>query len=292
MLFCFNQKKTVAETEQIICATYGEDVVNTQFCETWFKRFRAGGFNIKNITRITRANSESESDEELETNPSTIAIGIGNDNNRVISHWLKPVAGTFTLKKIKETTFDHPPISTMVTTAIEELDDSKGSSFQAIKKFIIANYEVDETKLTNSIKRYLKTAVSNGKIIQTTGKGAQGSFKLSSINSSNSSNAKKNRVIKKKKTSKESDKNTGSLQVQLESIKTRIVPFEEAQYAKILEERRKSKARKPKVSGGVTKKKNTKNVAQQKVVSKARKSMIKTNSPKLKKAKKVIAKKK
>lgn len=290
MLFCFNQKKTAAETERIICETYGEEVINVQFCETWFERFRDGEFNVKNITRITRQNSDSEfdSDEEFETKQSEIAIGIKQGNGHVVSHWLKPVAGSLTIKKVEETKFDHPPISTMVTTAIEELDESKGSSFQAIKKYIIANYEVNEAKLATSIKRYLKTAVSNGKIIQTTGKGALGSFKLAAFKSSN---AKKNRVIKKKKTTNESGKKTRSV-LEVEAIRERLIPFQEYRYAKILEERKKSKARKPKVNGGVTKKKVTKNVAQKKVVSKARKSMTKTNSPKLKKAKKVIAKKK
>lgn len=72
-----------------------------------------------------------------------------------------------------------PPTSEMVTAAIKELKDRKGSSFQAIKKYIVSTYKVDGEKVAPFIKRYLKTAVSAGAVVQTKGKGATGSFKLS-----------------------------------------------------------------------------------------------------------------
>lgn len=72
-----------------------------------------------------------------------------------------------------------PPTSEMVTAAIKELKDRKGSSFQAIKKYIVSAYKVDGEKVAPFIKRYLKTAVSAGAVVQTKGKGATGSFKLS-----------------------------------------------------------------------------------------------------------------
>ena len=53
-----------------------------------------------------------------------------------------------------------------------------GSSLQAIKKCIAANYKVDSEKLSPFIKKYLKTAVASGELVQTKGKGASGSFKL------------------------------------------------------------------------------------------------------------------
>lgn len=71
-----------------------------------------------------------------------------------------------------------PPTSEMVTAAIKELKDRKGSSFQAIKKYIVSAYKVDGEKVAPFIKRYLKTAVSSGSVVQTKGKGATGSFKL------------------------------------------------------------------------------------------------------------------
>ncbi|XP_011693209.1 PREDICTED: late histone H1-like [Wasmannia auropunctata] len=73
----------------------------------------------------------------------------------------------------------HPPTSEMVTAAIKELKDRKGSSFQAIKKYVVSTYKMDGEKVAPYIKRYLKTAVSAGAVVQTKGKGATGSFKLS-----------------------------------------------------------------------------------------------------------------
>ena len=73
----------------------------------------------------------------------------------------------------------HPTTSVMVTTAIKTLKERGGSSLQAIKKYIAANYKVDVEKLAPFIKKFLKSAVTSGALIQTKGKGANGSFKLS-----------------------------------------------------------------------------------------------------------------
>ena len=73
---------------------------------------------------------------------------------------------------------DHPPVASMVNAAIKELKDRKGSSLAAIKKYIAANYKVDVAKLAPFIRRYLKKAVADGKLNQTKGSGASGSFKL------------------------------------------------------------------------------------------------------------------
>ncbi|CAH1384093.1 unnamed protein product, partial [Tenebrio molitor] len=58
-----------------------------------------------------------------------------------------------------------------------------GSSLQAIKKFVAANYKVDAEKVAPFIKKYLKGAVASGSLVQTKGKGASGSFKLASSTS-------------------------------------------------------------------------------------------------------------
>jgi hypothetical protein len=68
----------------------------------------------------------------------------------------------------------------MVSNAIRSLKERGGSSVQAIKKYIAANYKVDSEKLAPFIKKYLKGAVASGELVQTKGKGASGSFKLSS----------------------------------------------------------------------------------------------------------------
>ncbi len=72
----------------------------------------------------------------------------------------------------------HPPVASMVNSAIKNLKERGGSSSQAIKKYIAANNKCDVEKLAPFIKRYLKSAVTKGALVQTKGKGASGSFKL------------------------------------------------------------------------------------------------------------------
>ena len=73
----------------------------------------------------------------------------------------------------------HPPVAEMVTAAIKALKDRKGSSLPAIKKYMSANYKVDVAKLAPFIKKFLRNAVTAGKLVQVKGTGASGSFKLS-----------------------------------------------------------------------------------------------------------------
>lgn len=93
----------------------------------------------------------------------------------------------------------HPPTSEMVNNAVKTLKERGGSSLQAIKKFIAANYKVDVEKLAPFIKKYLKSAVVKGVLIQTKGKGANGSFKLSAVKKEKKVKAKKPAVKKVKK---------------------------------------------------------------------------------------------
>jgi len=53
----------------------------------------------------------------------------------------------------------------------------------AIKKYIAANYIVDIEQMSPFIKEYLKTAVAASELVQPTGKGASGSFRLSAAKS-------------------------------------------------------------------------------------------------------------
>ena len=73
---------------------------------------------------------------------------------------------------------EHPPVASMVNAAITNLKDRKGSSLAAIKKYIATTYKVDVAKLAPFIRRYLKKAVTDGKLNQVKGSGASGSFKL------------------------------------------------------------------------------------------------------------------
>ena len=72
----------------------------------------------------------------------------------------------------------HPSCSDMIVAAITNLKDKKGSSAQAIKKYIATNFNADVDKLAPHIKRALVSGVTSGKLVQTKGKGASGSFKL------------------------------------------------------------------------------------------------------------------
>lgn len=72
----------------------------------------------------------------------------------------------------------HPKVADMVNAAISTLKDRGGSSLQAIKKYIASHYKVDVDKLAPFIKKYLKNAVASGALVQTKGKGASGSFRM------------------------------------------------------------------------------------------------------------------
>ncbi|EDW66637.2 uncharacterized protein Dvir_GJ23707 [Drosophila virilis] len=91
----------------------------------------------------------------------------------------KKAAATPKSKKSTAAPPSHPPTQQMVDASIKNLKERGGSSLLAIKKYIGATYKCDAQKLAPFIKKYLKNAVANGKLIQTKGKGASGSFKLS-----------------------------------------------------------------------------------------------------------------
>lgn len=120
----------------------------------------------------------------------------------------KKIATKKTTKQNKTlTTPTHPPTQHMVDASITNLKERGGSSLLAIKKYITATYKCDAQKLAPFIKKYLKSAVANGKIIQTKGKGASGSFKLSASSIKSKSIGEKGKS--KSKVAKETDKGKG-----------------------------------------------------------------------------------
>lgn len=72
----------------------------------------------------------------------------------------------------------HPSAAEMVMEAVENLRDRNGSSLQAIKKYIVENYEVDIDRQAIFIKKFLQKAAGSGTLTRTKGQGATGSFKL------------------------------------------------------------------------------------------------------------------
>ena len=86
----------------------------------------------------------------------------------------RPKSGNLTVER------EHPPVAEMVMAAADDLCnlDRKGCSLSAIKKYITANYRVDMEKQAIFVRRYVRRAVEEGKLTQTKGSGAGGSFKL------------------------------------------------------------------------------------------------------------------
>ena len=86
---------------------------------------------------------------------------------------------------------DHPKYSEMIIAAVTALKDRKGTSKQAIVKYIAANYKVGDNVNTH-VKAALKRMVASGALKQVKGSGASGSFKL----------AEKPKAVKKKPAAK------------------------------------------------------------------------------------------
>ena len=72
---------------------------------------------------------------------------------------------------------DHPKYLDMIVAAIVALKERTGSSRQAIKKYITANYKVGDSAGTH-LKLALKRGVASGALKQVKGTGASGSFKV------------------------------------------------------------------------------------------------------------------
>lgn len=110
----------------------------------------------------------------------------------------------------------NPRVIDMITNAIKSLDEKKGSSVQAIKKFIQKTYQVDMLKLNVYIKKALRKAVEEGALIQTKGKGAVGSFKLPKKAAAATGSVEKKKMKPKKS----------------EEMKARAAPAKEAKKSK------------------------------------------------------------
>lgn len=82
-------------------------------------------------------------------------------------------------KKVTKKPSAHPPYGDMVKSAIRELKDRKGSSRQAIIKYIRANFKISATENVDSyVRRSLVAGIKAGRFVHTKGAGASGSFKL------------------------------------------------------------------------------------------------------------------
>merc|ERR1712109_26094 len=74
----------------------------------------------------------------------------------------------------------HPPYATMIKAAIKALGDKKGSSRQAILKYVVANNKVDAAKAAVRVRLALKKMIAAKTVVAAAaaGKKGAGSFKL------------------------------------------------------------------------------------------------------------------
>lgn len=113
-------------------------------------------------------------------------------------------------------TVKRPRYREMVKTAITDLAEKKGSSRQAIMKYIVGNYGVgDDSRSKALVRTALVEGVKNGELAQTKGTGASGSFKIGK-------SATKSKVKEKVKNStKETKKSQKKVSKDVKEVKTK-----------------------------------------------------------------------
>lgn len=98
----------------------------------------------------------------------------------------------------------HPPFATMVQDAISALQEKKGSSRHAIKKYVKSHYKVNENSADTYINQALKKLVAKEALV--TPKGMGGTFKLAKKPAVKKPKAKKPKAAVKKAVKKPAKK--------------------------------------------------------------------------------------
>ena len=102
----------------------------------------------------------------------------------------------------------HPPYAAMIAAAITGLGDKKGSSRQAILKFVVANNKVDADKAAVRVRTALKKMIESKTVVAAAvaGKKGAGSFKLAAVEKKvvkpKAEKPKKAKKVEKKKPAK------------------------------------------------------------------------------------------
>ena len=91
---------------------------------------------------------------------------------------------------------EHPTYAVMISAAIVSLKDRKGSSKQAIEKYVCANQKVGP-KYNGPLKMALRKGVESGALNQVKGTGASGSFKIAKVEKPKAKPAAKKPAAKK-----------------------------------------------------------------------------------------------
>ncbi|XP_061192332.1 histone H1-delta-like [Saccostrea echinata] len=107
------------------------------------------------------------------------------------------------VKSKNKTPLNHPHYREMIKDALTNLKERGGSSRQAILKYIMKNFKVDDEKSANNhLKMALRAGVKNGSLKQSKGTGASGSFRLGEGAKSHSKPKPKKEKTTKPKTEK------------------------------------------------------------------------------------------
>ncbi|XP_009861343.2 putative histone H1.6 [Ciona intestinalis] len=116
-----------------------------------------------------------------------------------------PVPSSAIAKKKKSTTKTatsatkvHPKYSDMIVSAVKTLRRPKGSSRQAITKYVQSNYDVG-TGAAKHISRNLKSMVDKDELVLASGVGAAGRFRINKTAAAGKARTTKQRKSPKKK---------------------------------------------------------------------------------------------
>lgn len=97
---------------------------------------------------------------------------------------------------------EHPTYREMIRCALGAMKERKGTSRQKIQKYIVDTYKLDLSASNSHLKRALTSGVEKGAFLQTTGKGASGSFKLAKAVPMISAGPKRKKAAAKKPAAK------------------------------------------------------------------------------------------
>ncbi|KAL7631746.1 UNVERIFIED_CONTAM: hypothetical protein RMT77_017950 [Armadillidium vulgare] len=135
----------------------------------------------------------------------------------------------------------------MICEAIKALKERSGSSRQAIVKYIVSNYKIDEKTANTQVKLSLKREVQSGSLKQVKWIGASGSFKLAK--GDEESKPKKvvaKKLAAKKPAKKASEKKTPKKKVVNKSTAAKKIPAKKKSTKKSPAKKSTKKATKPK----------------------------------------------
>ena len=167
---------------------------------------------------------------------------------------------------------EHPTYREMISCALGAMKERKGTSRQKIQKYIVDTYKLDLSASNSHLKRALTSGVEKGAFLQTTGKGASGSFKLAKTVPMISAGPKrkkakkpaakkaaaKKRPVKKSAAKKATKKTAAKKRPVKKSAKKPAVSKRAASKKKVTKKKKKPAAKKAPSKKASTKKKSTK----------------------------------